>query len=90
MAISNAYQAQVTVTAEQYGRIASGQYALPAQVAILSAVPVGGGADVLITFAGQGLGTWAVPVPPQCELGIVGTNLIIQPLGGSSSSSGIP
>ena len=90
MATATIYQAQVTVTTEQYGRIASGQYTLPAGVTIASATPNPAGTQVTIVFTGSALGSWAVPVPPSCELGLVGTALIIQPIGGSSSSSGIP
>ena len=90
MAATAVRQAQVTITTEQYGRIASGQYTLPTGVTIASATPNTAGTQVTLVFTGSGLGSWAIPVPPSCELGLVGTALIIQAMGGSSSSSGIP
>ena len=89
--ISQSFQAQATISAEQFGRIACGEYAMPSNVQILSSRPDGSG-NVIVVFAGAGLGLWAVPVPPQCEVGLSldETTLLIQPIGGSSSSSGIP
>ena len=88
--ISLKFQAQAVISAEQYGRIACGEYKMPTGVQLLSATPEGG--NVLVVFAGQGLGAWAVPVSPTCEVGLTldDTTLLIQPVGGSSSSSGIP
>ena len=89
MAISSTQQCSVTVTAAQYGKIASGFYTLPTDVAIVSATPDGTGANVTIVFCGTGLGSWAVQVPTPALIGDVAKVILLQPLSGSSSSSGL-
>ncbi|MGO9114398.1 MAG: hypothetical protein ACLP9L_34715 [Thermoguttaceae bacterium] len=68
MAISTKYKARITVTTDEHSKLVSGHYKLPPGVVIESATPSPDGASVTLVMHGQGLGTWAVPVPPPCKI----------------------
>lgn len=92
MASSNStYVAQYTMSMTDYGKILSGYFALPKGVTIQSATPITGGATIKVVFQGVALGSWAAPAPIACSVGLQNIGgqltLLIQPVGGSSSSS---
>jgi hypothetical protein len=70
MAITRRLQAQTIVTTEQHSKLATMRDALLKQhIEILSATPTADG-KVNVVFCGRGLGSWAIPVPPPCDVEI--------------------
>jgi hypothetical protein len=77
--------AQNTMTLAQYGLLRL--CTLPAGVTIQSSLYNNDG-TVTVVFQGKALGLWAYPIPVPCEVGLgPDCTVIIQPIGGSSSSS---
>ena len=92
MAITRRFQAQAVVTAAEHSRLVTMSHSLlKQQIEILSHTANADG-TVTVVFCGQGLGAWAVPVPPLSTVAFAGGKVGIAPRGSgpstSSSSSG--
>ncbi len=68
MAITRKYQAQAVVSPAQHSQLVTMAETLrKRQIEILSAAPNADG-TVTVTFNGQGLGKWALPMPPRAHV----------------------
>ena len=78
----------ITLTYQQYAKIAAGTWTLPSGVMVDSVTDNNDGATLQVNFSGTALGTWAQPQPIAAHIEVSPQNVVnIEGIGSSSSSS---